>query len=136
MDYDEMVSAVARRARLDRDRAAIALAATLEVLGERIGRGEREDLASQLPFEVKNLVLQDRAKGQRMSLREFLSRIAEREATSPREARVHASAVFRTLRDAVGDGEMNDVFAQLPPDYRMLLFPPPQPVPTGAPPTG
>jgi uncharacterized protein (DUF2267 family) len=125
MDYDALVSRVAERAHADPDEAATALVATLEVLGERIGRGEREDLASQLPFEVKQVVLQDHHAGHRMSLNEFLQRIAEREDRDVRTARRHATAVLRTLYDAVGEGEMEDVFAQLPPEYRTLLIPPP-----------
>jgi uncharacterized protein (DUF2267 family) len=125
MDYDEMVATVAQRARAEPDEAATALVATLEVLGERISRGEREDLASQLPMELKGVVVQDGHAGRRMSLNEFLQRIAEREGTDERTARRHATAVLRTLYDAVGEGEMKDVFAQLPEEYRTLLIPPP-----------
>jgi uncharacterized protein (DUF2267 family) len=125
MDYDTLVAEVAERARADRDQATTALIATLEVLGERISRGEREDLAAQLPPEVKRLVLQDGHAGRRMSLNEFLQRIAEREGSDVRTARRHATAVLRTLQEAVGEGEMEDVFAQLPPEYRTLLVPPP-----------
>jgi len=125
MDYDTLVNRVAERAKADRDEAATALVATLEVLGQRIGRGEREDLAAQLPPEVKRLVLQEQHAGRRMSLNEFLQRIAEREDRDERTARRHATAVLRTLYDAVGEGEMKDVFAQLPPDYQILLVPPP-----------
>jgi uncharacterized protein (DUF2267 family) len=125
MQYDEMVEAVAEAARVDREQAATALAATLEVLGQRIGKGEREDLASELPEELKRIVVQGDHKGESMSLHEFLARVAELEGSTWEEARRHASAVFRTLSRAVSDGEMKDVFAQLPREYRSLLVPPP-----------
>jgi uncharacterized protein (DUF2267 family) len=125
MTYDEFVEAVAQRAGLSRDQAATAVAATLATLSERIGAGERQDLASQLPVDLALAVRHDNRKGERFSLREFLDRVAQREGRPGEDVRLHVWAVLATLRDAVGEGELRDVFAQLPKDFQGLLVRPP-----------
>ena len=114
MQYQEMLRDVAQRARVDDEQAATAIAATLSVLAERIDHGEREDLAPQLPLELKELVAGRTGAGTRVSLMEFLHAVAERASVTPEKARSCALAVLHTLRDAVGRGEMSDLFAQLP----------------------
>jgi uncharacterized protein (DUF2267 family) len=44
----------ASRAGIPRDRARVLIRATLETLGERLTRGETDDVASQLPKPAKN----------------------------------------------------------------------------------
>ncbi|HEV7677513.1 MAG TPA: DUF2267 domain-containing protein [Candidatus Dormibacteraeota bacterium] len=129
MTYEDFVDAVARRARLSRDDAMLATASTLAVLSERIGAGERQDLASQLPRDLALAVRHDNHKGERFSLEEFLRRVAVREGRAPGDpaVRLHVWAVLATLRDAVGEGELRDVMAQLPKEFAQLLVKPPNP---------
>lgn len=112
---------VAERAALDTDRARRATDAVLTTLAERISRGEIDDLISRLPVELHPPLQKgdDLSNGaaRRMSLDDFLRRIAEREGVTPAEAREHARAVFATLREAVGEHEFLDVSAQLPVEY-------------------
>jgi uncharacterized protein (DUF2267 family) len=122
---EEFYERVADRAGLDRERAERATEAVLEALGERIAGGEVDDLAAQLaaplrlPLERGNARTNGKAK--RMSLEEFVDRIAELEGVSLEDAREHARAVFRTLREAVSEKEFRDMQAQLPDEYRELL---------------
>jgi uncharacterized protein (DUF2267 family) len=122
---DEFVERVANRAGLDPDRAQQASEAVLETLGERIAGGEVEDLAQQLPGPLRLPLQRGNArtngKAMRMSLDEFLERVTELEEVSLDHAREHARAVFRTLREAVSEKEVRDMFAQLPDEYRELL---------------
>jgi uncharacterized protein (DUF2267 family) len=121
----EFVAAVAERTGLDVESAALATAAVLETLGERITRGEVKDLEEELPPELHPALERGDAlsngAARPMDLREFVLRVAEREAAVPQQAVVDARAVFMTLREAVSEKEFNDVQAQLPDEYAPLL---------------
>jgi hypothetical protein len=56
----------------------------------------------------------------RMSLEEFVRRVAEREGVTPDEAHAQARAVFAMLRETLPEREFDDVLAQLPRDYAAL----------------
>jgi uncharacterized protein (DUF2267 family) len=121
----EFVIAVAERAGLEVEAAALATAAVLETLGERITHGEVEDLKAELPPELHPpLDAGDQLShgaARRMPLQEFVDRVAEREAAIPEQALVDARAVFGTLRQVVTEKEFSDVTAQLPREYAPLL---------------
>jgi uncharacterized protein (DUF2267 family) len=127
---DDFLLRVAERANVDVDTARRAAEATLETLAERIAGGEVEDLLAHLPLELHgplHRVKDDRrAEARRMSLDDFVEKIAEREGTDRFTAFPHAQAVFVTLQDAVGQ-EFSDVRSQLPPEYGELLSAPGQP---------
>jgi uncharacterized protein (DUF2267 family) len=122
---DDFLLRVAERANVDVDTARRAAEATLETLAERIAGGEVDDLLAHLPLELHgplHRVKDDRrAEARRMSLDDFVEKIAEREGTDRFTAFPHAQAVFVTLQDAVGEGEFSDVRSQLPPEYAELL---------------
>ncbi|HEV7906629.1 MAG TPA: DUF2267 domain-containing protein [Pseudonocardiaceae bacterium] len=125
MPADEFVRRVAQRAGLDDEHTRKAVDAVLETLGERISGGEVDDLVGQLPEELHAPLRRgtDRTHGaaQKMSLDDFVRRVAEREGVPPDQAREHARAVFATLREAVTDKEFSDVTSQLPDEYDVLL---------------
>jgi uncharacterized protein (DUF2267 family) len=125
MPAEEFLARVAERTGLDFDGARRATEAVLEVLAERIAGGEVDDLIPRLPLALHDPLRRGRAasggSARRMTLEEFLERIAEREGVDPFGASEHARAVFATLREAVGDDEFFDVTVQLPPDYGVLL---------------
>jgi uncharacterized protein (DUF2267 family) len=124
----EFVRAVAERAGLDADAARRATYAVLETLGERIAGGEVEDLVDRLPAELHApLKVGDglsNGAARRMSLEEFLRRVAEREGVTPVEAAKHTRAVFATLREVIDDDEFLDVTVQLPGEYAAVLAKP------------
>jgi uncharacterized protein (DUF2267 family) len=123
MEYDEFMKHVRERTGLDEEQAERAVRATLNTLAQRLAGGEPKDLASQLPGELKEtMVLTAGAgAGQPMSAGQFVATVADREGSTPDEAREHVRAVLQTLRDAVTAGEWDDVVAQLGSDYRDLL---------------
>jgi uncharacterized protein (DUF2267 family) len=122
---EEFVARVADRAGLDSERARIATEAVLETLGERIAGGEVTDLAGELAPELRPAIERgsDRSggKAEKMSLEHFIERVAEREGVSPSDARDHTRAVFATLREAISEKEFDDMAAELPVKYGMLL---------------
>ncbi len=122
MDYSELVGRVEEQAGLETEGAEQALAATLTTLAERISEEEAEDLASQLPGEVKAQLMGVVAGGEVFTADEFVRRIADREGGIPAdEARSHAEAVLITLREAISGGEFEDILLQLPDDYLELF---------------
>jgi uncharacterized protein (DUF2267 family) len=95
--------------------------AVLQTLAERIAGGEVEDLLERLPIELHPPLKRGRAAvgGHATPLRldTFIQRIAAREGVCIIEAMLHARAVFRALRDALGEQEYRDIAVQLPQDY-------------------
>jgi uncharacterized protein (DUF2267 family) len=125
LPLDDFLRRVADRAGTDVPTARRVAEAVLETLGERIAHGEVEDLAAELAPELGAALEAGDAESdghaQRMSLDEFLRRIAEREDVAPADAPDHARAVFLTLREAVSEKEISDLLAQLPRDYEPVL---------------
>jgi uncharacterized protein (DUF2267 family) len=122
---DRLVRRVAARAVLDEDGAWRATEAVLETLAERIAGGDVDDLIVLLPVHLHPPLKRGRersgGKATRMSVDEFVSRVAEREGVSVDEAREHARAVLSTLHELVPGEEFLDVTAQLPREYDQLL---------------
>ena len=112
----------ANRSVSDARRAAVdAITATLETLNERITGGEARDLAAQLPEEIQPALRPKAEEAEGFSLEEFYRRVAERDGVDIDTARIDASVVMRVLREAVTSGELDDVMAQLPEDFSILL---------------
>jgi uncharacterized protein (DUF2267 family) len=118
---DVFLKRVAERAGLDVDGARRAAHAVLETLGERISGGEVDDLVARLPLQLHAPLRfgseRTGGKATRMTLDEFVRRIAEREGVGVDAAHDHVRAVLVALREAVGDDEWFDVTAQLPDAY-------------------
>ncbi len=123
MKHDEFIGQVQHRARLSsRGAAERATRATLETLAERLAGGEAKDLAAQLPLEIaEHLRGQWSALGERFSLDEFFRRVSLREGVDLSDAVFHARAVIEVLSEAVSQGEMDDVRAQLPTEFDRLF---------------
>jgi uncharacterized protein (DUF2267 family) len=116
---------VADRAATDEQGARRATEAVLETLGERISGGEVDDLIARLAPELHEPLRRGKAttggKATRMSLDDFVRRVAEREGIDEETARDHARAVILTMREAIGDDEFFDVTSELPADYMTAL---------------
>ena len=121
MRYDEFITSVAEDAGISREEAERLTAATLRTLAERITGGEAEDLAAQLPEELKPYLTRPGEEAERFGVDVFVARVAERAGMDPDRALAHMGAVFAVLRRAVSPGELDDVAAQLPDGLRDLL---------------
>jgi uncharacterized protein (DUF2267 family) len=111
---------VADRAGIPVEHAPRAADAVLETLAERIAAGEVADLVTRLPVELHPALRRGAARTRhaaRMSVDDFVDRVAEREDISPEQAREHVRAVFETLREAIDRREFLDITAQLPAEY-------------------
>lgn len=123
MKYDEFIAQVQRRADLNsRDEADNAVRATLETLAERLAGGEAKDLASQLPPEIAIYLEQPLAgAGEDYSLDEFFQRVSDREGVALADATFHARVVCGLVSEVVTMGEIENVRAQLPAEFRQLF---------------
>jgi uncharacterized protein (DUF2267 family) len=122
MTYDDFLSAVERRVGLDQRLLEPVVQATLTTLAERITRGEAEDLAAELPPELRPWLEHTGEEAERFSAREFLRRVAHRAPGLDRaEIENAVSAVLVTLREAVSGKEVRDLFSQLPDEMLRLL---------------
>jgi uncharacterized protein (DUF2267 family) len=122
MTYGEFVDEVADRAMTGRAKAEAFTSATLRTLGERLTGGEADDVAAQLPQELKGLLLAAPPEAERFGVDEFLRRVKERaNAINKVDAERGARAVLATLRHAVTAGEFEDMLAQLPAEFVPLV---------------
>ena len=123
MKYDEFIAQLQRRADLgSRDEADRAARATFETLAERLAGGEAKDLASQLPSEIAVYLEQPLAgTGESYSLDEFFQRVSHREGVALPDATFHARVVIGLLSEVVTMGEIENVRAQLPAEFRQLF---------------
>jgi len=121
MTFDEFLGQVQNRARLASTGEALkATRATLTVLSQRLFGGEADELAAQLPSEIKLYLQQVELPGD-FGPDEFFRRVAEIEEEDLPEAIFHARAVMSVLLDAVSAGEIQDMRSQLPDEYAPLF---------------
>jgi uncharacterized protein (DUF2267 family) len=121
MKGDQFIAEVRNLAELsDNEEAEKATQATLETLRERLAGNEPSNLAAQLPSEIAPYV--EGAGGREsFSVREFYSRVGQKEGVDQDEAAKHARAVATVLQTAVTGGEFDDVRSQLGNEYKELF---------------
>lgn len=122
--YQRFLDEVQRRARLaSPEDARQATQATLTSLAERLTPGAADDLAAQLPPEIGRFLRGQARANPAPSLDEWLATVAEREHRQHQDqadAAAHARAVMAVLREAVSPGQVRNIEAQLPDDFREL----------------
>ncbi len=128
MQYQQFIQNVQQAAATDSPvEVERAVQATLATLGELLSRKERSDLASELPkplqeyVEEKRAIVEGRDRTRRFSLEEFYNRVAARADVGYPAAVRRSGCVMRVLSAAVSQGELTDVFSELPADYDELL---------------
>lgn len=121
MHYNDFIDRVRERAGLATAKeATIAVRVTLETLGERLHKTEREELGAQLPEELKEL-LGGRHAHDFFPLEEFYNRVSARAGIRYPHAVEQALAVVAVLKEAVSSGELAMIAADLPEEYRELF---------------
>ena len=122
MKHDQFIGQVQHHARLSsRGEAERATRATLETLAEHLVGGEADDLDAKLPLEIGEHLRWRSWRGERFSLAEFFQRVSMREGVDLPEATFHVRAVMEVVREAVSQGEIDDVRAQLPREFDPLF---------------
>lgn len=125
MKYGEFVNGVIERGGPDdRDSAQQVTRVVLADLGRRLTGDEAQDLAAQLPEELKAPVTEHvAAEPVADDVDDYLRRVADHlgAGTDPEQARVHVRAVFSTLDQAISAGEIDDLRSQLPAGFGPLF---------------
>ncbi|WP_206601648.1 DUF2267 domain-containing protein [Mycobacterium paraense] len=120
MRYEEFISSVAERSGLFEGDAVAVTRATLTTLAERISGGEARDLAAQLPSPLQDALLPTDEEAEAFSFDEFVNRVAERSGRDTEAAEAAVNAVMATIRDAVTEGEFDNLLSQLPTEFQRL----------------
>ena len=121
MDYRAFKAMIERQAHVPPDVADRALRTTLATLARRLTKGERRDLADQLPLEIAPWILAAEGEAAAAGVDAFLQDLAGRAGVDVPTAERYARAVFAALRRALTDDEVADLAATLPHDMRPLL---------------
>jgi uncharacterized protein (DUF2267 family) len=104
----------------DREHAELVVRATLVTLSTRISPGEADDLAAQLPDPLA-ACLPHEAEPSRFDPTEFKRRVARVVPLANDQAAPAIRAVFTVLSEAVSEGELWQVLAQLGAEYEALV---------------
>ena len=129
MDYREFVRTVRSRGGFESDeRAERVTASTFETIGEIIPTPDKRQLIKRLPAELQGL-FERHPPVPPYSLDEFFSRVAAREGATFEDAERDVRVAVSVLRDATAGGEIEDIWARLPGEYRRLLNPGMPPAP-------
>jgi uncharacterized protein (DUF2267 family) len=120
MQYREFVEAVMQMTGLQAPEAETSVAAVLETLGELIPRTERDNVAAQLPNELKSAFSSERDHDS-FELEEFYNRVSSRADVGYEDAVDRSMGVTAVFKRAVSGGELEDVMSVLPPGYGELF---------------
>ncbi len=120
MEYFDFVQQVARRTGLDFNSAEGVAVATLRALVDRLSPQDAGQLLAQLPGELQRSVPVTQGVTP-LDPQAFVFRVARAERADRKTAREHVRAVFAVLRQAVSEGEMEDVFDALGQEWVDLL---------------
>lgn len=125
MRYEDMVDQVRQRAALPSDAAAEQiLTGTLAVLGERIGAGAGNSVASQLPEQLATFLRREAADvdspDEAFGAEEFVQRVGAKAGASG-DVESMVVATLGVISKASG-GALDDLREELPPDYEPLFL--------------
>jgi uncharacterized protein (DUF2267 family) len=120
---DALVLRIAERAGVSAEAAALLTQATLEVLGDRIGGSQAHDLAQRLPDTSGQWLDEPQeTPAQDYGVDDFVSRVRDRASgVQDDDITPGIQAVLISLRDAVGEGEVEIALRPLPGEYDELL---------------
>lgn len=103
------------------ERAAQISRAVLETLGERLDRQTRNGVVAQLPKELKEFMLTRANGGDSYDVPEFYRRVGARAGMKYYDSAERTWKVMAVLREAIPDGEVNDILEGLPADFVELF---------------
>lgn len=140
MESEQFLKKVRERGGLkNTDQARQAVKAVFDALRTRISHRSGDNVAAQLPLEIKQLwesgpqdhVAREMGGFERMNLQEFLDRIQNAPGVKDEvRASVVTRAVFSTMREQITEGAARSVESELPDDIRNFWqssTPPPEP---------
>lgn len=121
MKYHDLLGYVSTVTGTDQARAEKTTRAFFETLNQRLTNDEAQNLAAQLPEELKDTLHPTAPEVEKLSRDEFLIRFARMAEISNDQARDTAKALWQSLKETVTAGEVGDVKTQLPEDLNRLF---------------
>jgi uncharacterized protein (DUF2267 family) len=112
MGYREMIKKVQKYSGFSDAESKDALDHMVESLAVHLTEGERKDFASQLPTELQDIALAVDATEDN-SKQEILEQFMEQEQIDESRAKKQIYSAWKALKDALTDGEINHIRAQL-----------------------
>jgi uncharacterized protein (DUF2267 family) len=92
----------------------------VESLAVHLNEGERKDFASQLPQELKDIALSVYATKEN-SRQDILEQFMTVQGIEEKHAKKQVLTAWRAIKEAISEGEINDIRAQLPNSTVALL---------------
>ncbi|WP_433616478.1 DUF2267 domain-containing protein [Dactylosporangium sp. CA-139114] len=120
MNYDGFLEIVRQEAGIEREQADQISCSTLNLLAQRISKGEAEDLARRLPEPLRPC-MEHRGPHATFHADVFLRRIEHELHSDQTTAERVARAVLTALWLSVGSKEYDDMRSELPKDFLPLL---------------
>lgn len=114
MSFRELIKKVQLNSGFSDAESKEALELMVESLAERLNEGERKDFASQLPKELKEIALTAPTAVAEYYDKDILREFMEREGIEEAHAKKQILSTWKALREAISEGEINDIRAQLP----------------------
>lgn len=113
MGFREMIKKVQAYSGFSDAESKDALELMVESLAVHLTEGERKDFASQLPQELKDMALSVQAT-EANSKEDIIRQFMELEDIDEGRAKKQILSTWRALKDALSEGEINHIRAQLP----------------------
>jgi uncharacterized protein (DUF2267 family) len=123
MTKDEFLREIQRRLSLaDKTEAETAARSVLAATVDRLTPNEADDLAAQLPHDLAEFLRRRPGEVQKMDHNTFLHRIQrDLDLIDMGQAERVTRGVLSVARDAVGEGEWQDVISQMPADMKEMF---------------
>lgn len=121
MEYAEIISRFQTQSGNENYTESVrTVSAVMETLSERLSPDLSENMANQLPHELKD-VTRSFQNREELSLDQFYDRIANRADVSREKIPSFARAVILVLKDALNKGDVDKISESLPDDYLTLF---------------
>lgn len=113
MKFRELVKRVQKYSGFSDSESQDALEMMVESLAVHLNEGERKDFASQLPLELKDIALSVLATEENAH-QDMVEQFMEAEGIDEPRAKKQLFSAWHALKDALSEGEINHIRAQLP----------------------
>jgi uncharacterized protein (DUF2267 family) len=121
MTYRELIKRVQQYSGFSDSESQDALVLFVKNLAARLTPGERKDFASQLPAELKEVAMTHETSRVKTA-DSFIQQFCLQEDIDESHAKKQVMSAWRAIKDAISEGEIKDIKAQLPTDLAAQLY--------------
>ena len=122
MGYRELIHKMQQKSGFSDAESAEALTVMVEGIAERLGEGERQDFASQLPAELQDIALSARMPERSERKKDLVHEFMEKENIDEPRAKKQVVSAWETLKSFITEGQINHIKAQLPASAAAMLY--------------